>query len=108
MAMDADEGLAAFGSGAALSAWCRCQLSSALTAGVEDRPNDPEEHAHEGQSDHQRPSSTESLNTEEDEDGGGDNLDDTIDTRGEQRGGSTGDTDRLEDVGGVVVDLWES
>jgi hypothetical protein len=42
--------------------------------GVEDSSDDPEEEGHEDKSNKQGPSSTESLNTKDDEDGSGDNL----------------------------------
>jgi hypothetical protein len=44
--------------------------------GVEDGTDDPQEHAHQSQSDDQRPSSTESLDTEGNEDSGGYDLED--------------------------------
>jgi hypothetical protein len=40
-----------------------------LTTSVEDGSDDPEEKGHQTQSDDQRPSSTESLDTEQDKDG---------------------------------------
>lgn len=45
-----------------------------------------------------------SFDTENHEESGGDDLDETVHTRGEQTGGRTSDTDRLEDIGSVVVD----
>lgn len=45
-----------------------------------------------------------SLDTEGHEEGGGDDLDESVDTGSEERGLGTGDSDRVEDLGGVVVD----
>lgn len=75
--IEAPEGLAASGLGAIL-----CKLDKderdkgerEHTVSVEDGPNDPKEKTHKSQSDGKRPPSTESLDTEEDENGGGDNL----------------------------------
>lgn len=72
--------------------------------GVEDGTEDPKEHGHKTDTQKQRLLPAESLDTESDENTGGNDLDDTIDTTGKQSGLATSDTDRLENNGGIVRD----
>lgn len=95
---------------------------SGHTVGVEDGADDPQEQTHKGQSNGKRPSSTKSLNTEENEDGSGDDLClllalrrrgalgisaqmtdlyNTVDTRSKKRSAGPGNTDRPEDIRSV-------
>ena len=109
MAIDALDGSVAVGLGAVRQLVFLHELTFRLTVGVEDSTDDPQEHAHQCKTDSERPSSTESLDTEEDENGRGDDLDDSVDTRSQQRGGRTGDTDTLEDIWRIVIDrAWIS
>jgi hypothetical protein len=68
------------------------------TVGVEDDSDDPQEDRHAGKTSDKSPSSTKSLNTEENENGSGDDFDDTVDTRGEETGVGALDTDGIENV----------
>lgn len=63
-------------SGWALTVLVSCPACSAgkLTVGVEYGADDPQEQAHESETHSERPSSTESLDSEGDEDGSGDDL----------------------------------
>lgn len=89
--------------------------------GVEDGTDDPKEQGHKADTQEQRLLPAESLNTEGDESTGGNNLDDTVDTTGEQSRLATSDTyyrvsqrdspaymevlrhtDRLENNGSIV------
>lgn len=72
--------------------------------GVEDGTENPKEHGHKTDTQKQRLLPAESLDTESDENTGGNDLDDTVDTTGKQSGLATSDTDRLENNGGVVRD----
>jgi hypothetical protein len=68
--IEAPEGDAALGLGAvARQLFVYKQMGSLrLTVRVEDSSNDPQEHAHQSKSDNQRPSSTKSFDTKENED----------------------------------------
>lgn len=72
--------------------------------GVEDGTEDPKEHGHKTDTQKQGLLPAESLDTESDENTGGNDLDDTVDTTGKQSGLATSDTDRLENNGGIVRD----
>lgn len=72
--------------------------------GVEDGSDDEEEHAHQPDSNSKRHLSTKSLDSDGNEDGGGDDLDDTVDSRGKQTRSGALETDGLEDNGSVIRD----
>lgn len=72
--------------------------------GLEDGGDDEQADRHQSQTDTEGHSSTESVDTKGDKDSGSDNLDDTVDTRGEQGSVLASDTNSLEDGWGVVVD----
>ena len=59
---------------------------------LEQRADDEEEGAHPDGGDEQGHLATETVDHEEDEDRGGDDLDDTVDTCGKQRVGCSGET----------------
>lgn len=72
--------------------------------GVENRPHDPQEHAHQADTDEERLLPAESLNSEIDEQARDDDFDDTVDSTREETSLLTFETDGLEDERGVVRD----
>jgi hypothetical protein len=72
--IEAPDGEVALGLGAKVISTEYLNSQGRLTTCVEDGSDDPEEKGHQTQSDDQRPSSTESLDTEQYEDGCSDDL----------------------------------
>jgi len=72
--------------------------------GLEDGANDKEQDTHADRRDEERQFTTKGLDEEEHEDGGSDDLDNTVDTRGKERVGCTRIPDGSEDLRRIVVD----
>jgi hypothetical protein len=74
-------------------------VRASLTVGHEDDTDSEEKDTHEETTESERPLAAEAVNTEENEDASGNNLEDTVKTGSKERCGSTTDTDGLENCG---------